>query len=994
MTEPLIGSRPAPPRARISLTRRSSLPVALVAVVAAALALAALVVVIAAGRPIFESQAPSPSVAARDRPVLHADLSALPAAARGVVSGAIGADSPAYRVGRSRAGLQAANPDQRMRMRFGSAGVQIQSGGLRLGIDLQGVGNGRSSRPVGATVPSARANLVTYARTGLREWYRNGPLGLEQGFTVLHPPNGRFAGSLTLAMGLSGDLQATLSPDGRSVVLGRTGEALLRYGDLVASDARGRTLHSWLALRAHTLQLRVDTRGANYPLRIDPLIQRGGKLTASQEEGKGEFGARVALSANGSTALIAAPYDDGGKGAVRVFGLSGSTWVQQAKLTGAGEAKEEFGYGVALSADGNTAAVGSPGANGNKGAATVFRHTGTKWNSASDLTATEENDEGRFGAAMAFSADASTLLIGEPRHHTSTGGAVWAFLREGPPASAFYAHQGSELNVEVGPIEGTLGESLALSADGNTALIGSPGSNIQQGWAYVFTRSEGVWAFSQGLSGEGEVGEPGQFGGLGEFRFGESVALSADGSTALIGGSEDNDRVGAVWTFVRSGTTWTQQGEKLTAGGEVGEGAFGTSVALSSDGDTALVGAPADNVVGAAWVYKRSGSGWVQEGNRLTGSGESGAGHFGASVALSADGTVALLGGPFDDQEQGAAWAFVHASVPSLATGAASGVTAGAATLNGTVNPNGVSSTAYFQYGSTAAYGQATGGQGVGSAESAGSITAALTGLAPETTYHYRVIAESSAGLSYGGDQTFRTALSTSTPVAPINKAPPTILGTPIRGQALSVSPGSWSNNPTSFAYQWQGCDLAGSHCTTLAGAIGPTHNLTQGDVGRRLRAVVTAGNAGGSSSAVSTISPVIGSQVESAMTWTFGWSRRFTVVQSLIVHEIPAGGAVVVTCHGQGCPFARAHPARTNGHVRCGGRTCKHATPAPARATLNLTRLFKNRHLGVGARIMVQILKTGWIGKSYLFTTRANHAPSFHVSCLAPGSTRPGHGC
>ena len=84
-----------------------------------------------------------------------------------------------------------------------------------------------------------------------------------------------------------------------------------------------------------------------------------------------------------------------------------------------------------------------------------------------------------------------------------------------------------------------------------------------------------------------------------------SVALSADGNTALIGGSGDNDSVGAAWVFTRSGSTWTQQGEKLTGGSEeIGEGEFGWSVALSADGDTALAGGVRDsNWVGAVWVF-------------------------------------------------------------------------------------------------------------------------------------------------------------------------------------------------------------------------------------------------------------------------------------------------------------------------------------------------------------------------------------------------------
>src|SRR6185437_12689768 len=112
---------------------------------------------------------------------------------------------------------------------------------------------------------------------------------------------------------------------------------------------------------------------------------------------------------------------------------------------------------------------------------------------------------------------------------------------------------------------------------------------------------------------------------------------------ALIGGGGDNGGVGAAWVFVRSGHTWTQQGQKLTAGDESGNGAFGESVALSADGNTALIGGGGDNGgVGAAWVFTRSGSSWTWQGPKLAAGDESGQDDFGQSVALSADGNTAL----------------------------------------------------------------------------------------------------------------------------------------------------------------------------------------------------------------------------------------------------------------------------------------------------------------------------------------------------------------
>ena len=139
----------------------------------------------------------------------------------------------------------------------------------------------------------------------------------------------------------------------------------------------------------------------------------------------------------------------------------------------------------------------------------------------------------------------------------------------------------------------------------------------------MFTRSGSTWTQQGGkLVGTGHIGE-GEFAHVGEGEFGASVALSGDGDTALIGGPADDGGKGAAWVFTRSGSTWTQQGEKLTGTGESGEGRFGDSVALSGDGDTALIGGPHDNErQGAAWVFTRSGSTWSQQGEKLTGTGE------------------------------------------------------------------------------------------------------------------------------------------------------------------------------------------------------------------------------------------------------------------------------------------------------------------------------------------------------------------------------------
>jgi hypothetical protein len=74
---------------------------------------------------------------------------------------------------------------------------------------------------------------------------------------------------------------------------------------------------------------------------------------------------------------------------------------------------------------------------------------------------------------------------------------------------------------------------------------------------------------------------------------GFAVALSADGNTAIIGEPNDNNCAGAVWVYTRTGGVWTQQGGKLVVPDPVG--CFGVSVAISADGNTAIVGAPNDS---------------------------------------------------------------------------------------------------------------------------------------------------------------------------------------------------------------------------------------------------------------------------------------------------------------------------------------------------------------------------------------------------------------
>ena len=154
-------------------------------------------------------------------------------------------------------------------------------------------------------------------------------------------------------------------------------------------------------------------------------------------------------------------------------------------------------------------------------------------------------------------------------------------------------------------------------------------------------------------------------GGVGSTHQGESVALSADGNTAIVGGYADNLAIGGAWVFTRSGGVWTQQGSKLLGTGFIGAARQGYSVSISSDGNEALVSGYSDNSsVGAAWVFTRSVGVWSQQGNKIVGTGAIGSSQQGYSVCLSSDGTTAIVGGWNDNSSVGAAWVYSAAPLP------------------------------------------------------------------------------------------------------------------------------------------------------------------------------------------------------------------------------------------------------------------------------------------------------------------------------------------
>jgi len=449
---------------------------------------------------------------------------------------------------------------------------------------------------------TTHAGLTTYRHGRLLEWYRTTASGLEQGFTLPSAPAHAGHGPVVLSLHIGGSLHAMAT--GHEIVLAsHTGAAVLHYDGLRATDAHARTLPAHLAVIGSSVRLVLDDRGAQYPLHIDPYIENQ-KLVASDPASGDNFGSSVALSGDGNTALIGAPDKTvngvGSAGAAYVFvrPSGGTTWTQQQELTASDAAGgDQFGRSVALSGDGNTVLIGafSKAVNRaynvayNAGAAYVFVRPsgGTTWTQQQELTASDAAYGDFFGISVALSGDGNTALIG-----ACCAGAAYVFVR---PSGGTTWSQQQELTAAGG---GQFGRSVALSGDGNTVLIGASSA----GAAYVFVRPSGgtTWSQQQELTASDAAGGD---------QFGTSVALSGDGNTALIGANNKTVNgqtyAGASYIFIRpsGGTTWAQQPELTTSSG----GAFGSSVALSGDGNTALAGAPG-GTNGAAYTETFAGT--------------------------------------------------------------------------------------------------------------------------------------------------------------------------------------------------------------------------------------------------------------------------------------------------------------------------------------------------------------------------------------------------
>lgn len=344
----------------------------------------------------------------------------------------------------------------------------------------------------------------------------------------------------------------------------------------------------------------------------------------------GTFGICSAMSSDGLTIVIGASIDNSSEGAAYVFTrtVGTSTWALEQKLVGTGDVgAAQQGASVAISADGNTVAMGGPADNTNVGAVWIFTRTAGVWTqSGSKLVGTGNSGACQQGYKVALSADGTILASGGYADNTNVG-AVWIFqISEG------WAQVGSKLVGSGNTGACRQGASLALSADGNTLVVGGNTDDTNIGALWIYYGGPGSYAAEASAL---KVSD-----NTGTARVGTSVAISADGNTVVTGGSTNDSSAGASWVFTRSVSTWTQYGLKLVGDSAIGAAQQGSGIAISSDGKRfAVLGAVDNTNIGAAWNFALINGKWVQINKLVPSGGSSNAG----SIAMNSNGANLLV---------------------------------------------------------------------------------------------------------------------------------------------------------------------------------------------------------------------------------------------------------------------------------------------------------------------------------------------------------------
>jgi phage gpG-like protein len=399
-------------------------------------------------------------------------------------------------------------------------------------------------------------------------------------------------------------------------------------------------------------------------------------ITASDAQVLDYFGWDVAINSDATYVIVGAQREDGGAGnpisdagAAYIFTRAGSTWSQQAILRASdAQASDYFGDSVSINSDGTYAIVGAhleDTGGSNAGAAYIFTRAGSTWSQQAKIQASDAEANDVFGESVSINSDGTYAIIGAQYEDTNgnNAGAAYIFTRAGSTWSQQAKIQSSDISAD-----DYFGWDVAMNSDTTYAIVGAPYENTG-GAAYVFTRSVSTWTQQQKIQSSDIQASD---------EFGKSVSMSSDATYAIVGATAEDGgagnplaNAGAAYIFTRAGSTWSQQAKLVPDDLQFIDN-FGQVVAISGDGNTAIVGTqnedggPGDplNNAGAAYIFTRSGSTWTQQA-KITASDAQANDRLGVSVSLNSDGTYAIVGAHLEDggagnptQDAGAAYIY------------------------------------------------------------------------------------------------------------------------------------------------------------------------------------------------------------------------------------------------------------------------------------------------------------------------------------------------
>jgi Fibronectin type III domain/FG-GAP repeat len=361
--------------------------------------------------------------------------------------------------------------------------------------------------------------------------------------------------------------------------------------------------------------------------------------------GSGQYGSAVAVSSDGSTAVVGEYYASSGNGAAYVVKKTvAGLWGSPVLLT-TGTGTENLAFSVAVNSDGSVIALGAPySAPGGK----VYLYSKISPSTPWTLSTTLAGSSGAFGYSVGVSNDGQTIVVGAPYESVSQGGPPQ------PNVGRIYIYSapnwGSPTVEEGSAANDYFGYSVAIS-DGNTIVVGSYGYSSNRGNAYVLSKLGATWASrtSRALDQYATIAATEMFG--------TSVSVSTDGSVVIVGAPNALSAKGKVYVFT-SGPPWISVvlGQGATANDN-----FGVAVSISSDANSAIVGAYGiSNAAGAVYLYTKTAvTSWDLQPYILA-TGVVASDNLGWSVSVSSNGKDVVAGAIGVASYVGAAYGYIY----------------------------------------------------------------------------------------------------------------------------------------------------------------------------------------------------------------------------------------------------------------------------------------------------------------------------------------------